>query len=76
MRKLQLTLKDFRKICILKGVYPREPSNRRKAQRGKTGIKTLYHTKDIKFLSHEPMIWKLREYKVKSSQMRIYLQMS
>lgn len=64
MKKLQLTLKDFRKICILKGIYPREPRARKRAQQGKAGILTLYHKKDIQFLMHEPTIWKLRDMKV------------
>jgi pescadillo protein len=67
LKMLQLSLKDFRKLCILKGIYPREPRNRKRAQKGATGIKTLYHLKDIQFLLHEPVIWKLRDYKVYDS---------
>lgn len=69
LKMLQLSLKDFRKLCILKGIYPREPRNRKRAQKGATGIKTLYHLKDIQFLLHEPIIWKLRDYKVFAKKM-------
>ncbi|KAF7387860.1 hypothetical protein HZH66_010627 [Vespula vulgaris] len=64
LKKLQLSLNEFRKLCILKGIYPREPRNRKRAQKGQVGIKTLYHKKDIQFLMHEPIIWKLRDYKI------------
>ncbi|KAI8434784.1 hypothetical protein MSG28_003297 [Choristoneura fumiferana] len=70
LKKLQLSLKDFRRICILKGIYPREPRNRKRAQKGAGGIKTLYHTKDIRFLLHEPIIWKIRDLKVYQQKIR------
>eukprot|EP00088_Acartia_fossae_P041174 TRINITY_DN4306_c0_g1_i4.p1 TRINITY_DN4306_c0_g1~~TRINITY_DN4306_c0_g1_i4.p1 ORF type:complete len:587 (+),score=207.34 TRINITY_DN4306_c0_g1_i4:59-1819(+) len=65
MAKLQLNLKDFRRLCILKGVFPREPKNRRRAQKGNAStVKTLYLEKDIRFLLHEPIVWKFRDFKV------------
>ena len=56
---------DFRRLCILKGVYPREPRNRKRAQKGNVSkIQTLYYEKDIRFLLHEPIVWKFRDFKI------------
>ncbi|KAJ1885181.1 mRNA-binding ribosome synthesis protein nop7, partial [Kickxella alabastrina] len=64
LKKLQVTLVDFRRLCILKGVYPVEPRSRKKANKGSTEPTTFYYSKDIQLLMSEPLINKFRDHKV------------
>ncbi|KAJ2722282.1 mRNA-binding ribosome synthesis protein nop7 [Coemansia sp. Benny D115] len=64
LAKLQVSLLDFRRLCILKGIYPVEPRSRKRANRGSSLHTTFYYTKDIKLLLNEPLINKFREHKV------------
>ncbi|KAM0353480.1 hypothetical protein ACHAPU_001491 [Fusarium lateritium] len=64
IRKLQISLPDFRKLCIWKGIYPREPRSRKKVSKSSTSSTTFYYTKDIQYLLHEPLLQKFRDQKV------------
>ncbi|KAL0422847.1 UNVERIFIED_CONTAM: Pescadillo [Sesamum latifolium] len=56
VKALQVSLPVFRKLCILKGVFPREPKKKVKGNHH-----SYYHMKDIMFLRHDPLLEKLRD---------------
>lgn len=64
IKKLQISLADFRRLCILKGIYPVEPKNKSKLTGANTRRKTYFFTKDIQFLMNEPLLFKFWEFKI------------
>lgn len=64
VKKLQVSLADFRRLCILKGVYPVEPKNKSKLSGANTRRKTYFFTRDIQFLMNEDILFKFWEFKV------------
>ena len=60
IKRLQISLKQFRKLCILKGIYPVEPANG-KVKKKSTKLQTFYYKKDIKYLMHEPLLQTMRD---------------
>lgn len=64
VRKLQIPLADFRRLCILKGIYPVEPKNKSKLTGANTRRKTYFFTRDIQYLMNEPIMYKFWEFKV------------
>ncbi|GKV37239.1 hypothetical protein SLEP1_g45294 [Rubroshorea leprosula] len=56
VKSLQVSLPLFRKLCILKGIFPREPKKKVKGNHH-----TNNHTKRIAFIQHDPMLEKFRE---------------
>lgn len=63
IRKLQISLPDFRKLCIWKGIYPREPRSKKKVSKSSTSSTTFYYSKDIQYLLHEPLLNRFRDQK-------------
>ena len=65
LTKLQISLADFRRMCILKGVYPRQP-----ARMLQGADKTYYHVKDINYLARDPIRESIYEKKAAAKKSR------
>lgn len=72
LKHLQLSLSDFRRLCILKGIYPREPHNRTKLKAPSSNT-IFYYLKDIRFLGHEPLIATFRQLRIFERKIRKYI---
>jgi len=57
-KRLQLSIQQFRKLCILKGIHPVEPGLKRIR---KQSSKTWYYLKDVNFMRRDELVQWYRE---------------
>ncbi|KAL7721499.1 Pescadillo-like protein [Entamoeba marina] len=65
--KLNATMDQFRKLCILKGIYPRLPT---KHVKGMNLKQTYYHVDDIKALVHDKVLSKIKQIRAYGKHVR------
>ncbi|OMH81556.1 Pescadillo-like protein [Zancudomyces culisetae] len=78
LKRLQLSLGSFRRLCILKGIYPVEPKNhQRKRVQNSTNSKspatntTYYYTKDVAYLQQDSILMqRVRDHKIFKRQLK------
>ncbi|XP_073315676.1 pescadillo homolog [Primulina huaijiensis] len=65
VKHLQVSLSFFSKLCILKGVFPREHKKKLKGNHHQ-----YYHVKDIMFIKHEPILETLRDMRTNEKKVK------
>ncbi|KAF8453154.1 Pescadillo N-terminus-domain-containing protein [Terfezia claveryi] len=73
VKKLQISLANFRRLCIFKGIYPREPRNRKKVSKSATHSTVFYYARDIQYLLHEPVLQKFRDHKIFAKKLKRHI---
>ena len=63
-------MRIFSRLCILKGIYPVEPKNKKKAGHGNSEPRIYFHAKDIAFLAREPLIQTFRQLRVHQKRLK------
>lgn len=66
-RVLQVDNKDFKRLCILKGIYPRQPQSFKNSG-GKD--KVYYLTKDIRYIVSDPILDGMRQFETHEKKLR------
>lgn len=68
VRKLQVSEKEFRHLCIVKGIFPRDP-RQKNLRKGHKNTIVYYLRKDIQMLLHEPTLKRIRDLKIHKRKM-------
>merc|ERR1719284_1934702 len=65
LKKLKICLTDFRRLCIIKGIYPKETK-----AKPKHSSRIYFHRKDIAHIKHDPLLAKFSAIRTSSKSIQ------